>query len=89
MGGKTPSIMHYMFCYSGTVNAFNPRVQSKKGVISYYNTNGIMTLKKCEDANHVMIAKIFENKVNNHVRDIKVLEECLVKRGPNVSSNAI
>ncbi len=48
-----------------------------------------MTLKKCEDANHVMIAKMFENEVHNHVRYIKVLEECLVKRGPNVSSNAI
>jgi hypothetical protein len=38
-----------MFCYNGTINAFNPRVQSKKGVISNYNTNGIMTLKKCAD----------------------------------------
>jgi hypothetical protein len=66
--------MHYIFCYSGTVNAFNPRVQSQKGVISYYNTNGIMTLNKCANANHVMIAKMFEQEVNNDVRDIKVLE---------------
>jgi hypothetical protein len=68
---------------------FDPKVQSKKGVISYYNTNGIMTLKKCVDANHVMIAKPFEKKVYNHVRDIKVLEESLMKKRPNVSSNAI
>jgi len=48
-----------------------------------------MTLKKCVDANHVMIAKMFEKEINNHVRDIKVLEEWLVKKRPNVSSNAI
>jgi hypothetical protein len=78
-----------MFCYSGTVNAFNLKVQSKKGVISYYNINGIMTLEKYADANHVMIAKMFEKEVNNHVRDIKVLEERLAKKRPNVSSNAI
>jgi hypothetical protein len=36
-----------------------------------------------------MIGKMFEKEVNNHVRDIKVLKEWLVKKGPNVSSNAI
>ncbi len=48
-----------------------------------------MTLEKYADANHVMIAKMFEKEVNNHVRDIKVLEERLAKKRPNVSSNAI
>jgi hypothetical protein len=34
-------------------------------LISYYKTNGITFLKKHVDANHTIIAKMFEKKVNS------------------------
>ncbi len=38
---ENPQIMCYIFCHDNVVNATNRRTQFKKGLISYYKTNGI------------------------------------------------
>ncbi len=49
-----------MFC--------NPKTQTNKGLISYNTTNGITSLKKHVKVNYFIIAKMFENEVNNPLR---------------------
>jgi hypothetical protein len=39
-------IMHYILCYQNVVIGINLKTQMKKGLISYYKTNGITFLKK-------------------------------------------
>lgn len=36
--------------------------------MSYFKNNGIITLKKHVDANHGLIAKIFEEEVDNNMK---------------------
>jgi ribosomal protein L16 Arg81 hydroxylase len=55
-------IMCCIFCYQNPVIRINPRTQVRKGLISYYKTNGITSLKKHVDANHFFIAQMFEKK---------------------------
>jgi hypothetical protein len=52
--------MHYIPCYQYLIIKINPRNQAKKGLISYYQTNGINFLKKHVDTKHILIAKRFE-----------------------------
>jgi hypothetical protein len=47
------------------MNVFNPRTQARKGLISYYKTNGITSLKKHVDVNHFLIYKKIEKEVNS------------------------
>jgi hypothetical protein len=54
--------MCYILCEDILVNATNPRTQFKKGLISYYKTNGITSLKKHVDVDHGQISKIFERE---------------------------
>jgi hypothetical protein len=49
-----------ILCYQNLVIGINPRTQVRKGLISYYKTNGIIYLKKHVDVNHFFIAKIVE-----------------------------
>ncbi len=49
-----------MFC--------NPKIQARKGLIIYYTTNGITTLKKHVDANHFIVVKMFEAEIKNPLR---------------------
>jgi len=53
------------FCYPELIEACNKRTKSRKGLISYYKTNGITCLKGHVNVNHVVIYKKFENVVNN------------------------
>jgi len=57
--------MNCIPCHDNLINATNPRTWFWKGIISYYKTNGITSLKKHVDANHGQIAKIFEEEMNN------------------------
>jgi hypothetical protein len=50
------------------VNVSNPRTQARKGLISYYETNGITYLKKHVHVNHYLISKTFEKEVQNMMR---------------------
>jgi hypothetical protein len=54
--------MHYIFCHKNSIDATNPRTQFKRGIISYYKTNGITILKKHVNVDHGPIAKIFEEE---------------------------
>jgi hypothetical protein len=61
--------------------------QKKGGIITYCKKNGITTLKKHVDVDHVIFANIFEEEVNFPLRN--VLERQLAKRRPNVSNSEI
>jgi hypothetical protein len=45
----------------------NPRTKERKGLITYYNTYGIIVLKKHVDADHSIIGNILEEEVNNSI----------------------
>jgi hypothetical protein len=57
--------MHCILCYQELVIAINSRIQARKGLISCCKTNGITSLKKHVDVEHLIIAKMFEEKVNS------------------------
>jgi hypothetical protein len=46
----------------------NPSTKERKGLMTYYKTYGITTLKKCGDANHTLIVKKIEEEVNGPLR---------------------
>jgi hypothetical protein len=55
--------MRFLLCRSNFNNY--AKIQARKGSILYNSANGITTLKKHVYANHSVIAKIFEQEVNN------------------------
>jgi hypothetical protein len=61
---ENTQIMHCIFCYQKLVIGIYLRIQTRKGLISYYKTNWITSLKKDVDAKHIVIVKMFEEKVN-------------------------
>lgn len=63
---ENPWIMRYILCHNNPINAMNLKTQAKRGLISCFKTNG--TLNKHADADHGLVAKIFEEKVNNFLR---------------------
>ncbi len=58
-------ILKWIFCYVDPVNAHNPRTKKRKGLITYYKTYSIISLKKHVDVDHSIIVKFLEEKVNN------------------------
>jgi hypothetical protein len=40
----------------------------RKVLVSYFKNNGLITLKKHMDLNHRLIAKTFEEKMNNNMK---------------------
>ncbi len=56
MDGKIPQIMRCHLCYKKPMLC-NPRIKLRKGLISYYKTNGISTLKKNMDVKHDLFTK--------------------------------
>jgi hypothetical protein len=61
--------------------------KKRKGLIAYYETYGITTLKKNVDGNHAIIVKKIEEELNGLIKG--TLENQLTKKRPNVSNNAI
>jgi hypothetical protein len=59
----------------------------KKGLILYNTTNIITTLKKHVNANHSIIAKLFEEEVNSPLKG--KVENQLAKKRSNPCGNAI
>ncbi len=51
-------IMHCVLCYQNRVIGINPRIQVRKGLISYYKTNGITS--PMEEVNNFL--KMIEEK---------------------------
>jgi hypothetical protein len=66
---------------------YNPRTKKRRRNITYFKKNGITTLKKHLDANHVILAKRFEEEVNFPLRNI--LEKQPIKKRPNVFNSKI
>ncbi len=52
-------------CCSKPILSLNPRKQLKKGLISYYKTNGITCLRKHVDRDQSIIFRFFEKEVND------------------------
>jgi hypothetical protein len=42
--------MHCILCYQEFVIGINSKIEARKGLITYYKTNGITSLKKHVDA---------------------------------------
>jgi hypothetical protein len=58
-----------MICHVNFV-PYNPRIKKRRGIRTYFNKNGITTLKKHVDTNHVVLAKRFEEEMNLPLRNI-------------------
>jgi len=67
MNLKQPQVMKCLLCYNAPMNVSNPRTQARKGLISYYKTNGITSLKEHVHVNHYFISQKFE-EVQNMMR---------------------
>ncbi len=63
-------IMSCILCYQNSIIRINPRTQMRKGLISYYKTNGITSFKKHVDENHSLIAQMFE-EVNSLLKSME------------------
>ncbi len=46
-------VMRCLLCYNNLVHARNPNIKKRKGLITYYKTYVITTLKKHVDSDHV------------------------------------
>ncbi len=83
---RSHQVMRCIVCYDNVVNIPNSRTKERRGLINYYKTYGITTLKK-HDANHFVIANKFEKKINNETT--KIVERQLAKKRPNVRASPI
>jgi hypothetical protein len=83
MDAKIPQVMRIHLCYDTHV-LYNPRTKTRKGLISYYKTNGILTLKMHVDAKHSLLAKKLDEEVNSSIRTQG--ERQPTKKRQNVSS---
>jgi len=54
-----------ILCYQKFITRINSKTQTRKGLISYYKTNGITSLKKHVDVKHIVIIKMFEEEVKS------------------------
>ncbi len=54
--------------YYKTLVLCNPRTKLNKGLISYYKTNGILTLKKHVDVKHNLLAKKLDEEMNSSMQ---------------------
>jgi hypothetical protein len=68
---ENAQIMQCIFCYKNPITTTNLRTQVKKRLIFYYKTNGITTLQKHVDVDHIVIAKRIEKEVNSLLKEIE------------------
>jgi hypothetical protein len=47
---------------------YSSRTKLRKGIISYYKSNGISALRKHMDGEHNLLAKKYDEEVNSSVR---------------------
>jgi len=66
---------------------FNPKIQTRKILISYYKCNGIITLKKHVYATKLVISKRFGKEVNNPLEEF--FKKKPTKKRPNVFESSI
>ncbi len=61
--GSNHQVMVFIFFYVNLINGFNPKTKERKGLITYYKTCGIITLKKHVNVYHSLIAKKLEEGI--------------------------
>ncbi len=77
-----PQIMRCLFCY---MHVLNPNTKGRKWFITYYESNGIIALKKHVNNDHATFVKKIEEKINVLVRRLfekqltKKMNECFKK----------
>ncbi len=59
-----PQVMKCLLCYNAPMNVSNPRRHARKGLISYYQTNGITSLERYVDDDHFSIYQKLEEVQN-------------------------
>jgi hypothetical protein len=60
----------YIVCYDNIINIFNPITKKHKFLITYYKIYGIIVVNKHVNAFHSIIAKNFEEEINNEITKI-------------------
>jgi len=85
---EIPQIIHCMLCYEKLINfaILKQRARSRKGLVSCFK-NGIIVLKKHVDANHNLIARNFEEEMNNNIKN--PLQKQLAKKRATITNNEI
>ncbi len=78
---KKIQLMRCHVCYYNQITITNSKTQLRKGIISYSKNNGIRTLKKHVDVDHVVLAKKFE-ELNNFGRVL--ITKQLIKERLNI-----
>ncbi len=79
--------MQCIIYYNSPILFCSLKVQAMKGLFLYNTTNGITTLKKHMNANHFIIAKLFEEVINSPLKG--KMERQLAKKISNPSINVI
>jgi hypothetical protein len=79
--------MRCFLCYHKPIESCNKRTKSRKGLISYYKTNGIIFLEKYANASHVILYNTFEENVNSSWKGS--VEKELTKTCPKISRSSI
>jgi len=80
-------LVRSILCYHNVVNILNPRTKERKGLKTYYKTYGIIAFEKHVDVDHSIIAKKFEEEINNEI--IGSVEKQPTKKRPNVPRSTI
>ncbi len=80
-------MMKCFLCHHEPIELCNKRTKSRKGLISYYKTNGITSLEKYVNASHVILNKTFEEEVNSSWKGS--VEKQLAKTCPKISRSSI
>jgi hypothetical protein len=81
-----PQTMWCILCHNNPILNVNPKTQTRKGLIVYNSSNGIMALRKQINSYHLNIFLKFEKKINCPLRED---EKQPAKKRSNVSSNSI
>jgi hypothetical protein len=69
VNATTPQTMWCIICHNNSILNANPETQSRIGLIIYSSFNGITTLKKHVNSNHLNILKKFKEKINCLLRE--------------------
>jgi hypothetical protein len=78
--------MQCIFCHSNPILNVNPKTRARKRVIIYNSSNGINTLRKHVNSDHLNIFLKFKEKINY---PLKENEKQPSEKKSNVFSNSI
>jgi hypothetical protein len=70
-----------ILCHNNPVNVTNPKTQLRRKLILYFKTNGMTSLKEHVDADHGLVAKVFEKQVNSLLKGKEEKKKVAIKKG--------